>query len=341
MKFERVISRAWYGNQAWIKALSPLSKLYFRVAEKRKRKAEANRRQPFVVPVIVVGNITLGGTGKTPLIVYLANQLQAKGVPVGVVSRGYGANPPGYPYLVKSGDRPEVCGDEPLLIAESTGVPVVIDPDRCAAAETLLRQGVSMILSDDGLQHYALPREYEILVIDAERGFGNGLLLPAGPLRELPERLKSVDFVISNGAKGLLDPEITVDASFQLRPESWVNVLTGTRVPLDFLPKDGEFDAVAGIGNPGRFFATLRNMGLNVREHVFPDHHQFSKKDFGFLNSLSDDTVFMTRKDALKCRTIAGPNFWALDIDLEFDSSIELGDMGLALVNEILSLRDY
>lgn len=340
MKIERVISRAWYGNQAWIKALAPLSKLYKREADKRKHAALEARRSPYVVPVVVVGNITVGGTGKTPLIIYLANELKLKGVRVGVISRGYGAKPPFYPYLVKSGDVPEICGDEPLMIAEATGAPVVIDPDRCAAADLLLNQGVSIILSDDGLQHYALPREYEIVVIDAERGLGNGLLLPAGPLREPAERLSTVNFVVANGALDRLNSEVTVDASYQLRPSGWINVQAGTRVPLDFLTHEGECNAVAGIGNPERFFDTLRNLGLDVRAHAFPDHYQFSKDDFKFLESVNTGLVCMTLKDALKCRSFAGPNFWALDVDLEFDTTLYGESGGQTLVNAILALRD-
>ncbi|MCL4145879.1 UNVERIFIED_CONTAM: hypothetical protein GTU68_001642 [Idotea baltica] len=198
MSIERIVSRAWYGDQAWVKLLSPLSKIYKREHDKRKAQAIESRRSAFVAPVVVVGNITVGGTGKTPLIVYLACALRDRGVQVGIISRGYGGNPPSAPYLVNIGDRPEICGDEPLMIAEATGVPVVVDKDRCAAAEHLIRLGTTMILSDDGLQHYALPRKYEIAVIDGERGLGNGLLLPARVARAC-KRLESVDCFCTTG----------------------------------------------------------------------------------------------------------------------------------------------
>ena len=258
-----------------------------------------------------------------------------------MVSRGYGAKPPSAPYLVKPEDLPAICGDEPKLIAEATGVPVAIGADRCAAAELLVEKGVSLILSDDGLQHYDLPREFEIVVIDGVRGVGNGRLLPAGPLREPVERLASVDHVVSNGE---LDPQyvdISVDSYFRLAPTNWINVQAGTRVPLDFLSPTSEQYAVAGIGNPERFFAELRGLGLEIVEKVFPDHHAFQKKDFAFLSSLETATVFMTAKDALKCADFAGPNFWALEVQLEFKKDAAGKDMGQVLVDSILALRNF
>ena len=341
MNLERLVTRAWYEKQAWTKILQPLSKIYSREFEKRKKQSLARRRAPFAVPVVVVGNITVGGTGKTPLIIYLANQLLSKNIKVGVVSRGYGAKPPSMPYLVKSGDSAVICGDEPRLIFEATGAPVAIGEDRCAAAELLVELGVSLILSDDGLQHYDMPREFEIAVIDGSRGLGNGRLLPAGPLREPVERLASVDHVVSNGE---LDPEyegIPVDGHFRLAPANWINVQTGTRVPLDFIPPGSEQYAVAGIGNPERFFLELRGLGLEVVEKVFPDHHAFQKKDFAFLPSLETATVFMTTKDALKCADFAGHNFWALEVQLEFKKDAVGKDMGQSLVDSIMALRNF
>ena len=346
MKLERLVTRAWYGNQAWTKLLQPLSKIYSREFEKRKQQSLAHRRAPFVVPVVVVGNITVGGTGKTPLIIYLANQLQSRNMKVGVVSRGYGGEPPQSPYLVKLDDAPAICGDEPKLIAESTGAPVAIGADRCAAVEMLVEQGVSIVLSDDGLQHYDLPREFEIAVIDGARGLGNGCLLPAGPLREPPERLASVDCVLSNGE---LDPnydEIAVDGCFRLVPANWINVQSGARVPLDFLSPSSSLSsvqqqyAVAGIGNPERFFSALRELDLAFTEKAFPDHHSFQKSDFAFLPSIETATVFMTAKDALKCADFAGPNFWALDVQIEFGEDKAGKDLGQSLVDSILALRN-
>jgi len=340
MNLERIVARAWYKKRSWIRILQPLSKVYSREFEKRKALSVARRCMPFSVPVVVVGNITVGGTGKTPLIIYLANQLQSSGVSVGIVSRGYGANPPSTPYVVKRGDSPAICGDEPKLIFEATGAPVVIGANRCAAAEILINQGVSLILSDDGLQHYDLPREFEIAVIDGARGLGNGHLLPAGPLREPAERLDSVDIVLSNGELNRTHGDIPIDGGFRLVPTCWVNVQSGVRVPLDSLPPANDQYAVAGIGNPERFFSELRGLNLKVIEKTFPDHHSFKKKDFAFLPSLETSVVFMTTKDALKCTDFAGPNFWALDIQVEFAKDTTGNDMGKKLIDTLLALSN-
>lgn len=341
MTLERLVARAWYSKKAWIRILQPLSKIYSREFEKRKALSLANQREPFGVPIVVVGNITVGGTGKTPLIIYLANQLRLKNVRVGVVSRGYGANPPSTPYLVQRADTPTICGDEPKLILEATGAPIVIGADRCAAAELLINQGVSLILSDDGLQHYDLPRQFEIVVIDGARGLGNGHLLPAGPLRETAERLANVDAVVSNGELDPAHGDITVDSSFRLVPQCWVNVRSGAKVPLDALSSSAnDCYAVAGIGNPQRFFNELKGMGLEVIEKTFPDHHSFNRKDFSFLPSLETSTVFMTTKDALKCTDFAGPNFWALDVQVEFVTDTAGNDMGKKLVDMLRAMSN-
>lgn len=329
MRFEKLVQRAWYEDKLWIKSLAPLSALYKRTAKRRQREALKTQRPPFPTPVVVVGNITVGGTGKTPLIIYLTRRLIEQGLSVGIVSRGYGANPPTTPYLVSKTDDPNIAGDEPLLIAAANGAAVVIDPDRCAAVEVLLELNVDIILSDDGLQHYALPRTYEIAVIDASRGFGNGKLLPAGPLREPIDRLRTVDFVVVNGDVNSFEANIgerlgeaiEIGCGFQLRPKGWTNVASGTRVPLDFIDPTQLCYAVAGIGNPGRFFASLRELGLDIEEHEFPDHHRFDDEDFKFLEGVNNARVLMTAKDALKCRAIAGPDYWSLDVEVQFDRS--------------------
>lgn len=343
---EKVISQAWYQDQAWIKLFSPLSHLYLRQHEKRKRIAIENRRRPFAVPVVVVGNITVGGTGKTPLIIYLANALRDRGIRVGVISRGYGGQPPQEPYIVSQNDDPSICGDEPLLISKSTCAPVVIGRDRSAAAEKLLQNDVQLVLSDDGLQHYALPRQYEIAVVDGERYFGNGRLLPAGPLREPIERLENVDFIVRNGGESdgpmsCQNYDIEFDASYRMAPSGWVNVQSGTRVPLDFIGFDAYKEtvhAIAGIGNPSRFFSTLGEFGIDVTEHIFPDHHRYTEDDFSFVESMNKTKVLMTTKDALKCRDFAGPDFWALDIDLAFDNTASGQDSGDFLLLELQNL---
>ena len=317
-RFEELIRRAWYEDKPWIRALSPLSKLYAYEFDRRKRRELAHRRPPFFLPVIVVGNINVGGTGKTPLIIDLVSRLERTGRKVGVVSRGYGASPPSPLYRVEKGGDVQLCGDEPLMIAEATEAVVVIGEDRCAAVQEAINAGVNIVLSDDGLQHHALPRHFEIVVIDAVAGLGNGLLLPAGPLRESPERLATVDFVVCNGAPEKLDDAIPAQVCFQLEPTAWLNVVTGTRVPLDFVQPNGVVDAVAGIGNPDRFFTTLKSLGFSLKEHAFPDHHMYTPKDFSARSIDQESCVLMTQKDALKCRDIAGPNYWALDVEPVF-----------------------
>jgi len=325
-RLERAVRRAWYHDKAWIRVLSPLSKLYAYEFERRKRRDIAHRRPPFFLPVIIVGNINVGGTGKTPLLIDLVRRLERTGRKVGVVSRGYGASPPTPLYRVEKGANPWLCGDEPLMIAEATDATVIIGEDRCAAVQEAINSGVNIILADDGLQHHALPRHLEIVVIDAEAGLGNGLLLPAGPLREPPNRLRTVDFVVCNGAPEKLDQAISTDTSFHLKPVAWENVATGTRVPLDLLPPEGVVDAT-------RFFATLKSLGFELREHSFPDHHRYSQEDFSSLSIDKNACVLMTQKDALKCRKIAGPNYWALDVEVVY------GELGHEpLMNAILAL---
>lgn len=340
MRLDKLVQQAWYEDKLWIKSLVPLSALYRRAAHRRKQEALQSQVPAYSTPVVVIGNITVGGTGKTPLIIYLSRRLIAQGYSVGIVSRGYGAKPPTTPYLVSKTDDASIAGDEPLLIASATGATVVIDPDRCAAAEVLLELGVDIILSDDGLQHYALPRTYEIAVIDASRGFGNGKLLPAGPLREPIERLETVDYIAINGSvegfekktKELSTESFEIDCGFCLSPTGWTNVAGGTHVPLDFIDPSQRYHAVAGIGNPGRFFKALRDMGLDIEEHEFPDHHHFEKEDFDFLGDADKGSVLMTAKDALKCRRFAGPDYWSLDVDVEFDRSDQ------PLINSLVEL---
>jgi tetraacyldisaccharide 4'-kinase len=268
---------------------------------------------------VVVGNINVGGTGKTPLVAWLTEQLVAQGHKPGIVSRGYGGTSNSYPLLVNAQSDPREAGDEAVLLARKTGCPVVVDPDRSAAAQYLLsEEDCNVIVSDDGLQHYALGRDAEIAVIDGERGLGNGLCLPAGPLREPPARLQEVDVVVVNGDHQL---ELGV-------PHMNMRVMVNSIEPLS---ENGALDApnsqtvhgVAGIGNPDRFFATLREMGFEVIEHRFDDHHRFELTDLDFGDSLP---VIMTEKDAVKCRQLLieqiHGNFWYLDITVQPDERL-------------------
>ena len=258
------------------------------------------------LPIIVVGNITVGGTGKTPLVAWLANQLAREGVRCGIVSRGYGGSHRGGPRRVRADDDPALVGDEPLLLVRRTGVPVVICRDRVAAAELLCGE-VDCIICDDGLQHLRLRRDVEIAVVDADRGSGNGRLLPAGPLREPVSRLQDVDFVVANGASMTLEPgdlRQVVDPS--------------RRQPVDWL-QGRAVDAVAGIGNPERFFLLLQRLGASVERHPFPDHHGYRPED---LQPLTAATVVMTEKDAVKCAGLAGTDWWYLPVVASLDPTL-------------------
>jgi tetraacyldisaccharide 4'-kinase len=258
------------------------------------------------VPVIVVGNITVGGTGKTPLIIWLAELLTKSGYKPGIISRGYGGQSETWPEVVIDRSDVNKVGDEALLLAKRTGLPLVVGPSRVDSANKLLDGfDCSVVFSDDGLQHYKLNRDIEIAVIDGERRFGNGYCLPAGPLREPIERLSNVDFVVVNGEK-YADHEF----SMQLVGNNAVNMKTGEQKPLlDF--QETACHALAGIGNPERFFKLLESAGLSCTTHSFPDHYSFVRNDIEF-----DDNkpVLMTEKDAVKCTRFAGQQHWYLPV---------------------------
>jgi tetraacyldisaccharide 4'-kinase len=264
------------------------------------------RSQRFSVPLIVVGNLTIGGTGKTPLIIELSKILKQEGYSPGIVSRGYKSRLKMYPQSVTSESDPIYFGDEPVLLAKKANCPVVISPKRIEAVNLLLNQyKIDVVLSDDGLQHLAMKRDVEIVLID-ERKFGNGFCLPAGPLRESTNRLNSVDFILHN-SNSLAHFNMT------LHPGLIYNLLDPSLIYTEQLAGK-QVHAVAGISNPTRFFNTLRQLGLIVIEHPFPDHFSFQKKDLP-----SDGMVIMTEKDAIKCRAFAQQNHWVLPIELELD----------------------
>jgi tetraacyldisaccharide 4'-kinase len=260
------------------------------------------------VPVIVVGNISLGGTGKTPLVIALVEWLRAQGFKPGVISRGYGGKADYYPCAVTENTSPHNVGDEPLLIYLRTQCPVVVDPKRVRGAQYLLAQyACDVVISDDGLQHYALARDIEIAVIDGVRRFGNGFCLPAGPLREPITRLKTVDFIVSNGlAKA-------GEISLQIKADLFHNLATQQVVTANHFASK-KIHAIAGIGHPERFFALLRAWGLIVIEHPFPDHYAFKAGDLVFTD---DYPILITEKDAVKCRSFATDNMWYVPVSAE------------------------
>lgn len=287
----------WYRRSLLGYLLWPLSLLYQCVVLSRRLLYRVGifkiYRAP--VPVVVIGNISVGGTGKTPLLIHLCKLLQAQGLQPGVVSRGYKGRASHYPQLVTLDSNPRESGDEPCLIARETGCPVVVDPRRARGCEFLLhRHACDVILSDDGLQHLSLGREVEIAVVDAERQAGNGFCLPAGPLRESIDRLKQVDFVIEHGETE------AVSSGMQLVPSAFIDAKTGERLPLDYF-KNQKIHGVAGIGNPSRFFTSLQNLGCEVIPHRFADHHDYQESD---IASLLDYPIVMTSKDMIKCAKI-------------------------------------
>jgi tetraacyldisaccharide 4'-kinase len=312
---EAGVLRAWYRGAFWfyplLLVLWPLSCLFQWIARWRRVRLE-HRQIALPVPVVVVGNISVGGTGKTPLLCSIAAQLAQRGMRVGIITRGYGGSYDGQPRRVQSGDDPAVVGDEPLLLTRLTGCPVVIARDRFRAACCLAEQeNIDVILSDDGLQHYALPRTVEVVVLDGQRGLGNGFCLPAGPLREPPSRLQEVDFVVVNGVTS----HLYRDDQWQTKlvPQCWVSVVDGDVFPLENLSRGTTVHAVAGIGNPARFFATLSDMGIDIIEHAFPDHHNFVPEDLHFSDAIP---VVMTEKDAVKCSAFAKKNMYALRVQM-------------------------
>ncbi len=260
------------------------------------------------VPVVVVGNITVGGTGKTPLVIALVKLLRAAGFQPGVISRGYGGSHSGSPQLVSTTSRAQEVGDEPLLIARSAQCPVVVCADRLEAGRHLLANcEVNVIVSDDGLQHYRLARDIEICVIDGERQFGNGQLLPAGPLREPVSRLDRVSLIVQNGGEPVDDRyAMILQPTFMSRIQD-----PEVRIPPDSF-SGRQVHGVAGIGHPNRFFATLRSLGMQLIPHAFPDHHQFVAKEIQFFDKAP---VVMTEKDAVKCADLTDPGHWQLHVE--------------------------
>lgn len=302
---------AWYKGHPALALLRPLESLYRHVVQGKRERFLAGQGSIYKapVPVIVVGNITIGGTGKTPLILWMIEHCRRRGLRVGVVSRGYGARPPSVPWRVTAEQSAEQAGDEPLLIVQRSGVPLMIDPDRSRAVQALLAsEPVDLILSDDGLQHYRLARDLELVLIDAARGLGNRRCLPAGPLREPVERLASVDALLYNGATADRDDGY----GFQLKPAALVNLRSGAREPVDFFPAGQALHAVAGIGNPQRFFNTLEGLHWRPVPHAFADHAVFSAQSLTFSPALP---VVMTEKDAVKCRHFASDDWWYLAVD--------------------------
>ncbi len=304
----RRLEQYWYTKNLLSVSLLPVSWLFCVATILRRNLYQlSNRVRPRLpMPVIVVGNISVGGAGKTPLVIWLAELLKSNGYRPGIISRGYGGKVGSCPQWVKRESDPIEVGDEPVLIAMRTGCPTVVAPRRIDAVCALLKRGAcDVLISDDGLQHYGLVRDIEIAVIDGDRGLGNGWCLPAGPLRERPARLREVDFVVTHGAPG------AGQHTMNLCGERLVNLRSPSieRSLDDFQHRS--VHAVAGIGHPARFFNLLTARGLNIHAHVFPDHHHYVPQDLEFGDARP---VLMTEKDAVKCRAFAKTQYWYLPV---------------------------
>ena len=320
LQLERWLKKQWQVLNVWTLLLSPLSAVFWLIVKLRKLLYQFGlfSSTKLVVPVIVVGNITVGGTGKTPLVIWLVTALREQGFKPAVISRGFGVNIKTVQEVLLVGDATDV-GDEPLLIKRRANCPVFVGKNRVNVGLALLKQypEIDVIVSDDGLQHYALKRDVEIAVVDGVRGLGNHFLLPAGPLREPVTRLQCVDTVVVNGVIGS-SFVVNKTINMQLAGQTLVNIRSQKTMPvLDILGK--KIHAIAGIGNPNRFFDALKKLGLRVEQTAFADHHSYVAADFANIQA---DYVLMTEKDAVKCRAFAKDNWWYLPVSAEVDNAL-------------------
>jgi len=305
-----MIERIWSGQSLLYLLLLPLAWLYglvtwilrccYRLGWKKSWRAP--------LPIVIVGNLTAGGNGKTPVVIWLVEHLQRRGIRVGVVSRGYGGKAERYPLVLDQHTTTDQAGDEPVLIYQRTDAPVAVSPVRSDAVKALLaNNSLDIIITDDGLQHYALQRNFEIVVIDGVRRFGNGHWLPAGPMRERESRLRSVDAVIANGGNAH-----SGEIAMSLEPGLAVNLVTGERRIASQLT---DVVAMAGIGHPPRFFATLKQQGVTTAANIaFADHQPYQLTQLQAITK-GKQTLLMTEKDAVKCRAFAQENWWYLPVD--------------------------
>ena len=317
MSAERFWTNAWYQKSTWLLLLVPLSWLFRAISRLRRIVLQWRfQGQSYAMPVVVIGNISLGGSGKTPLIIALAKALSERGYSVGVVSRGYGGASAQYPLVVRPDTPVSQSGDEPLLVAKKLGCPVVVDPNRGRAVEKLVESfSCDLILSDDGLQHYRLHRDVEIAVVDGRRRFGNGYTLPAGPLRESPRRLKEVDFIIQNG--GIVEPDDPGTYIVQLETSGLRRFGSSELIGFDQWVESTNIHAVAAIGHPERFFESLRKMGFKVDSEPKNDHQTLTARDIGFDDDLP---VVITAKDAVKYQDLVPDNLWVLEVEMALDN---------------------
>jgi tetraacyldisaccharide 4'-kinase len=331
---DRLLQQVWYRRTPIVLfvALLPLSWLFGALAAIRRAfyKLGLFRVVKVARPVLVVGNVTVGGTGKTPLVIWLAERLAVHGATVGIVTRGYGGRSTQWPVEVTRHSSPEDVGDEAVLLAMRTNAIVVAGPDRAAAALRAIECGATIVVSDDGLQHYRLGRDAEIVVVDAQRRFGNGWLLPAGPLREKAQRANRADLIVESVrvATDATQRSTAVRSVQDLREA--INLSTGEKRSLDSF-RGRRVHAVAAIGHPDAFFAMLARHGIELDRHPLPDHARLSADEIRFDDG---NPVLMTEKDAVKCRAFADERHWAVPLAVTFDAADErkLDDLLVRLV---------
>ncbi len=329
------ITRAWYTGANWLYLLWPLSVLFSCIIRLRKWCYHSGLCKTYrsSVPVIVVGNIALGGTGKSPLVCHLVDALKAQGYRPGIVSRGYGASLDGAEVReVLSDSLPGSVGDEPLMLKRRLGCPVFVSPNRVAAVKMLEQAGCNIIVSDDGLQHYALARDIEICVFDRQRKWGNGHLMPMGPLREPISRIKDVSFVVLNGPQETKQIESVLSGAVTMT----LATQNAIRLDNDAVKSLNDFaservHAVAAIGHPERFFRTLEQAGIRVDRHPFADHHAFKREDFMFE---PQQPIMMTEKDAVKCQTFALNDAWYVPVQANLNA-----DLTAMIINKLTQQR--
>jgi tetraacyldisaccharide 4'-kinase len=312
MSKESILNKLWYSGGTYLWPLFPLTWLYRYIVETKRKRflTQITSSYKASCPIVVVGNLTVGGTGKTPLTLHLIKLLQSKGYRPAIVSRGYKSDAPEYPFMVEADSPAAMSGDEPLMLRQLSGVPVCIDANRPNALKALVaRDDIDVIISDDGLQHYAMDRDIECVVVDGERGFGNGYCLPVGPLREPIERLSGDEMIVVNGDGEWVDR--LNGHSMHLVPSAFVNIKTGLTKPLNFFNNKNAY-VYAAIGNPGRFYRELEEKGIHAIVIDLPDHHHYSESDFDAVPA--DGLIIMTQKDAVKCKSIADERFWCLPV---------------------------
>ena len=318
-KLQQWLENIWYNNASGRFVLMPLSALYCAVNRYQRFKYRKPKAK-LPCPVIVVGNITVGGTGKTPLTIHIVKLLQKAGYKPAIITRGYGGKASTWPQSVTPESDPQLVGDEAVLMATQTQVPVYAGANRLQSIEQLTQaHDCDVIISDDGMQHYKLPRDIQIAVIDGERQLGNGYCLPAGPLREKKERLADCDLVVQNWG-GVNSKPHTEQYAMHLKGDVLINLFSKEEKPLSQFAKQ-KAHAITGIGNPQRFFSNLEKQGLELITHSFPDHHDFIKADLDFSDSV--DTIIMTEKDAVKCKAFATENHWYLPVTAKLDDAFD------------------